>query len=280
MEQKYEMSDMGLLHYFLGLQFIQSPNCIQISQEKYAYDILKKFKMEECNSSQLPMSPHDHLFPATDNEPMADPTIFRSLVGSLIYLTNTRPGLEYPVNSISRFMSNPTKLHHEAAKRILRYVQGTKELGLIYRKHHHNHLPGYTDSDWGRSVEDRRRISGYVFFVGQNPISWSSRKQQSVALSSAEAEYIALSKATSEAIWLRRLVEEIFKEKEKETLIYSDSSSAIALAKNPVFHSRSKHIKIRYHHIRENIEKGEVCLRHIPTELQLADILTKSLPKP
>ncbi|KAK8945191.1 hypothetical protein KSP39_PZI008470 [Platanthera zijinensis] len=280
MENKYEMTDMGKLHFFLGLQFVQSPTQFLISQEKYAHDILKKFNMSECNPVQLPMSPHDQLFPASENDQMVDPTVFRSLVGSLIYLTNTRPDIEYSVNCISRYMSNPNKLHFEAAKRILRYIQGTKNYGLVYRNHHHTMLTGYTDSDWGRNADDRRSVSGYVFFIGQNAISWSARKQQSVALSSAEAEYMALSRATSEGIWLRRLVEEIFKIKGKETLIYSDSSSAIALAKNPVFHSRSKHIEIRYHHIRENIEKGEVCLRHIPTEHQIADVLTKPLPKP
>ncbi|KAK8948569.1 hypothetical protein KSP39_PZI005174 [Platanthera zijinensis] len=242
MEGKYEMTDLGLLHFFLGFQITQTATGILISQEKYATDLLKRFRMKNCNPAVLPMSPNDILCPSSDNEKPADSTSFRSLVGSLIYLTNTRPDIEFSVNSVSRFMNNPSKAHYEAAKRILRYVKGTKSYSLFYCKHYHTELIGYADSDWGRSIEDRRSISAYVFFLGQNILSWSSRKQQFVALSSAEAEYMALSKATSEAIWLRRLIEEVFAEKREGTTIFSDSSSAIALAKNPVYHSRSKHI--------------------------------------
>lgn len=198
-------------------------------------------------------------------------------MGSLIYLTNTRPDIVYPVSLVSRFMQEPSSLHYSAAKRILRYLKGTKNHCLKYTKEENNRLTGYTDSDWAGSIDDRKSTSGYVFFLGTKPISWSSRKQKTVALSSAEAEYVSASDAACEAIWLRRILNDVEQVEKGPTTILCDNMSAIAMTKNPVFHSRTKHIELRHHFIRDLVQDGEVSLKFINTNEQVADIFTKSV---
>lgn len=189
MMKEYEMTDLGLMKYFLGIQVKQSKGEIFITQEKYVSDMLKKFRMENSNPAPTPMALNEKL-QLDDGAEKSDPKIYRSLVGSLIYLTNTRPDIVHSVSLVSRFMNEPSKLHFAAAKRILRYLRGTKKLGIKYVKEEDNKLVGYTDSDWAGSLDDRKSTSAYVFCLGSKPISWSSKKQNSIALSSAEAEFI------------------------------------------------------------------------------------------
>uniref|UniRef100_A0A5B7BA83 Retrovirus-related Pol polyprotein from transposon TNT 1-94 n=1 Tax=Davidia involucrata TaxID=16924 RepID=A0A5B7BA83_DAVIN len=174
-------------------------------------------------------------------------------------------------------MNEPSKLHYAAAKRILRYLQGTKKLGIKYMREKDNSLTGYTDSDWAGSLDDRKSTSGYVFFMGSNIISWSAIKQKTIALSSAEAEYIAATNATCEAIWFRRILADMLQEEKAPTIIHCDNMSAIAMSKNPVFHSRTKHIELRHHFIRDLVQKGEIQLKFVNTKEQLADIFTKAV---
>ncbi|KAG6399857.1 hypothetical protein SASPL_141342 [Salvia splendens] len=208
MMKEFEMTDLGIMKYFLGIQVKQSGGEIVISQEKYIEDLLKKFHMENCNPVFSPMATNDKL-KKDDGSEKVDAQLFRSLVGSLIYLTNTRPDIVQAVGMLSRFLNESTKLHFAAAKRIMRYLQGTKRMGIKYVKEIDLKLIGYTDSDWGGSLDDRKSTSGYLFSLGTNIVSWSSKKQKTVALSSAEAEYIAASDATCEGIWLRRLLEDL-----------------------------------------------------------------------
>ena len=271
------MTDLGLMKYFLGMQVRQSPGEIFISQEKYADDILKKFNMSNCKSLSTPMAVNKKLSKYDESEKV-DEKLYRSLVGSLIYLTNTRPDLVQAVSVVSRFMSEPNKTHFAVAKRILRYVKGTKCYGLLYRSEGDSKLVGYTDSDWAGCVDDRKSTTGYVFSVGTKTISCSSRKQKTVALSSAEAEYVASTSAACEAIWLKRILADMQQQVDGSTDIYCDNMSAIAMTKNPVFHSRTKHIEIRHHFIRELVEDGELKILHCKTGEQLADVFTKALP--
>ncbi|KAG6506237.1 hypothetical protein ZIOFF_031559 [Zingiber officinale] len=208
MMKKFEMSDLGLMRYFLGFQVKQSSGEIFISQEKYVEDLLKKFQMLSCKPVPTPMALNEKLQQEDDSE-MADEKLYRSLVGSLIYLTNTRPDIVQPVSVLSRFMSKPSKVHYAAAKRVLRFLQGTMKHGLRYVKELNNDLVGFTDSDWAGSLEDRRSTSAYLFCLGSKVISWSSRKQNTVALSSAEAEYSAATSAACEAVWLRRIMADL-----------------------------------------------------------------------
>ncbi|XP_057537921.1 secreted RxLR effector protein 161-like [Amaranthus tricolor] len=203
--------------------------------------------------------------------------MYRSLVGSLIYLTHTRPDIVNAVSIVSRFMSEPSKDHLTAAKRILRYIKGTKSYGIMYETEKFFKLTGYTDSDWAGSVDDRKSTSGYVFQLGNKVVSWSSKKQATVALSSAEAEYIAATSAAREAVWLRRVLIDLQHKQETPTTMFCDNMSTIAMTKNPVFHIRSKHIEIRHHYIRELVDKKEIELQFCKMGEQLADIFTKPI---
>ena len=204
------MTDLGLMKYFLGFQERQSTGEVFICQEKYIEDLLKKFHMAACKPVSTPMSSNEKL-KQEDAVEKADAKTYQSPIGSLIYLTNTRPDIVHSVNLISRFMNQPSKLHYAVAKRILRYLQGTKQLGILCKKENGNNLVGFTDDDWAGSLDDRKSTSGYIFCLGSNVISWSSKKQKMVALSSAEAEYIAATDAACEAIWLRRLLSDLQK---------------------------------------------------------------------
>ena len=215
---------------------------------------------------------------ASDSE-LVDPTLYRQLIGSLMYLVNTRPDICFAVNTMSQFMCEPRKVHWVAAKHILRYLQGTVDYGLDYRQGDGVRLAGYTDSDWAGCASDRKSTSGCCFGLGSAVVSWFSRKQQSVALSSAEAEYMAASLASCEAIWLRKMLFGLFGQPLRPSVIYCDNQSCIKLTENPVFHDRSKHIGIKYHFIRDYVQKGAVKLEYIPTDEQVADILTKALPR-
>ncbi|KAK8921022.1 hypothetical protein KSP39_PZI020059 [Platanthera zijinensis] len=282
MKNHYEMTDLGTLKFFLGLQVKQMTGSIFLSQEAYVKALLTKYQMENSNPVITPMTTTEKLYAKTEEEEATDKEKYRSLVGSLIYLTNTRPDIENAVNILARFVSNPSIAHANAAKRVLRYLQGTRSYGVHYQYSQDNSLKGFTDSDWAGSIDDRKSTGGFIFFVGSSPISWSSRKQRTVALSSTEAEYMALNSAACEAIWLHRLKKEIEGEGKEDTegvKIHCDNSSAIALSKNPIYHGRSKHIELRYHFIRELLEKKEVELLFCPTRSQLADILTKPLPR-
>ncbi|XP_074314354.1 secreted RxLR effector protein 161-like [Silene latifolia] len=171
----------------------------------------------------------------------------------------------------------PHQQHLRAVRRILKYVAGTTEYGIFYSKVSDFKLVGYTDSDWAGCLDDRKSTSGYVFTLGSGAISWSSKKQETVALSSSEAEYAAISSATCQAIWLRRLLKGLLHEQKSPTIIYCDNKAAISLTKNAVFHSRTKHIDIRHHFIRDMVAKGMIELKFCGTNQQIADILTKSL---
>ncbi|KAK2437950.1 hypothetical protein QL285_022782 [Trifolium repens] len=214
-----------------------------------------------------------------DEGESVDPSLFKSLVGSLRYLTCTRPDILYTVGVVSRYMEHPTTTHLKAAKRILRYIKGTTNLGLYYSVSDDYKLVGYSDSDWGGDVDDRKCPSGYVFYIGNTAFTWMSKKQPIVTLSTCEAEYVAATSCVCHAIWLRNLLKELNFPQKEPTKIFVDNKSAIALAKNPVFHDRSKHIDTRYHYIRECVANNNVKLEYVKTHDQATDIFTKPLKR-
>ncbi|KAL0340719.1 UNVERIFIED_CONTAM: Retrovirus-related Pol polyprotein from transposon RE2 [Sesamum radiatum] len=174
-----------------------------------------------------------------DGSQKVDGSMYRSLIGSLLYLTATRPDIMFATCLLSRFMQSPSQVHYAAAKRILRYLRGTKDFGIWYKSTNDAKLVGYTDSDWAGSVDDMKSTSGYTFSLGSGIFSWASKKQATVAQSSAEAEYIAAAATSNQAIWLRRILEDMGEKQEEPTTIYCDNKSAIAITKNPVQHSRT-----------------------------------------
>uniref|UniRef100_A0A3Q7HIM5 Uncharacterized protein n=1 Tax=Solanum lycopersicum TaxID=4081 RepID=A0A3Q7HIM5_SOLLC len=228
MMKNFEMSDLGLLHYFLGLEVKQGIDGIFLSQRKYATDLLKKFTMVNCKVATTPMNINEKLC-RDDGSEMANATYFRSLVGGLNYLSHTRPDIAFSVGVISRFMHNPSKLHLGAAKRVLRYIAGTTEHGIWYSKATNFTLTGFTDSDYAGNIDDRKSTSGFLFNLGSGAISWSSKKQEIVSLSTSEAEYIAATSAACQAVWLRRLLADFNQKPAGVTKIFCDNISAIAM---------------------------------------------------
>jgi hypothetical protein len=275
---EFEMKDLGLMHYFLGLEVWQSPERIFLNQGKYTVEILKRFDMLECKPMNTPMEAKLKLLVDTSSK-LIDAILYRQIIGSLMYLTNTRPDICFAVNTLSQFLVEPRRVHLVAAKHVMRYLEGTIDYDLSYDRDHDFTLSGYTDADWAGSVSDRKSTSGCCFSLGSAMISWQSRKQSSIALSTAEAEYIATCSASCEAIWLRKLLTSLFDLEMRATLILCDNQSCIKMTENHVFHDRSKHIEIRYHYIRDMVQRGALKLQYISTDEQVADVLTKPLSR-
>ncbi|GJX53781.1 zinc finger, CCHC-type containing protein [Tanacetum coccineum] len=278
MEEKFEMSDLGLLAYYLGIEVTQTGGEITIKQTGYINKILKETSMMDSNDTKIPMDPGTKLVKAEDGNSV-DATYYRSLIGSLRYLLHTRPDLSYSVGLLSRFMQDPKDHHLKAVKQVIRYIKGTKEHGIIYKKEGGCKITGYSDSSYGINTDQGKGTTGIVFYFGESPITWCTQKQPTVALSSCESEFMAATGAACQALWLKRLLSELTGWEEKRITLKVDNVSAIALVRNPVFHGRSKHIDIRYHFIRECVENGHINVEHISGELQRADILTKALPR-
>jgi hypothetical protein len=273
---EFEMKDLGLMHYFLGIEVWQSPERIFLNQGKYAVEILKRFNMLECKSMNTPME--TKLKPLVDTlSKLIDATLYRQIIGLLMYLTNTRPDICFAVNTLSQFLVEPRHVHLVAAKLVMRYLKGTLDCGFSYDGDHDFKLSGYIDSDWDGSVSDRKSTSGCCFSLGSAMISWKSRKQSNIALGTTKAEYIAAYSASCEAIWLCKLLTGLFDLDMEEITILCDNQSCIKMIEDPVFHDRSKHIDIRYHYIRDMVQRGAINLQYVSTDEQVADVLTKPL---
>ena len=273
---EFEMTDLGLLHYCLGIEVWQKSGEIFVSQQKYAKEILKAFGMSECKEIGTPMEV-DAKLSVEDTSPLADIGSYRKLVGSLIYLCNTRPDIAFSVGVLSRFSNKPHGSHWNAGMQILRYLKGTLSFSITYGAG--TSLIGHCDSNWAGDVDSRKSVSGYCFSLGSGVFSWISKKQPTVALSSTEAEYKAACFASCEAIWLRRILWHMGVQQEDAIVLWCDNQSYMAIAKNPVFHARTKHIEIHYHYVHKLIENGVVELVYCPTLKNGADIFTKALGK-
>ncbi|KAJ1274631.1 hypothetical protein BS78_05G076300 [Paspalum vaginatum] len=281
MTKVFKMSDLGLLSYYLGIEVKQDEAGISLSQGSYAGKILEKCGPEDCNSCKVPMKAGLKLSKES-NSPRVNATEYRSLVGSLRYLVNSRPDLAFSVGYVSRFMEEPHEEHRTAVKQIMRYIAGTRNWGLFYARRNggSDQLLGYSDSDMAGDLDGRKSTSGILFFLGRSPISWQSAKQKVVALSSCEAEYIAAATGACQAVWLARLLAEIRNSAVSKPVLRVDNKSAISLIKNQtVHHDRSKHIDVRFHLIREYANAGQIEVKFIRTDDQLGDILTKPLGK-
>lgn len=274
MMQEFEMTDLGRMRYFLGVEITQYKSGIGMCQKKYAKEILERFNMWESNGVKNPIVPGVMVTKAGVGAKV-DSTEYKRLVGSLMYLTVTRADLTYGVCFISRFMSDPREEHMQLAKRILRYVKETYSFGLLYERSVVKGLQVYTDSDYARDTEDRRSTSGYACILSNAAISWSSRKQDIVTLSSTEAEYVAATTCACHSVWLKGLMEEILSESIGVVDILCDNSSTIKLSKNPVMHRRTKHIEVRFHYLRDLVNEGKVQLVFCSTDDQVADVMTK-----
>ncbi|GAU32209.1 hypothetical protein TSUD_277890 [Trifolium subterraneum] len=251
MSEEFDMTDLRKLQYFLGLEFSNTSKGLIVHQKKYVTDVLKRFNMMDCNPANTPME----------------------------IKLEIEPDISHSVGIVSRFMQKPKVTHLQAVKRIMMYLQGTFDYGILFPKPtgHKGNLIGFCDSDWCGDQVERKSTMGYVFKLFDSPISWSSKKQTVVALSTCEAEYISACYATCQGVWLLSLLKEMKMYQQDEFELMVDNKSAISLAKNPVAHGRSKHIETKFHYLRNQVTKGKLKLAHCRTEIQVADILTKSL---
>jgi hypothetical protein len=289
LENHFEMTDLGEARWLLGVEIRRdrAKRTLSLSQGAYVQTILGRFNLENANTVTSPMDPGIHLSklqsPSAEEEKEDMANVpYRELIGSLMYAAMaTRPDITHAVTALSQFLENPGRVHWHAAQRVLKYLKGTADFGLSYGIADGVGMPegkpmGYTDADFA-SQEHRHSVSGYAFLMHGGAVSWSSKTQAVIALSSTEAEYIASTHAAKEAKWLTMLLSEIGEEAPRPFPILADNQSAIALTKDNAFHSRTKHIDIPYHYVREAVENGDLRLNYVQTDSNLADVFTKAL---
>jgi hypothetical protein len=281
LSKQFAMKDLGATKQILGMRIIRdrANSTLKISQAKYVKKILSRFSMDEAKSISTPLGSHFKLTkdqsPKTDKEKVYMSKVpYASVIGSLMYaMVCTRPDIAHAVGVVSRYMSNPGKQHWEAVKWILRYLRGTSDMSLCFIGADLK-LQGYMDADLTGDVDSRKSTTGFVYTLRGTAVCWTSRLQKIVALSTTEAEYVAVTKAGKEMVWLQGFLDELGKKSEKG-ILHSDSQSAIFLAKNPAYHSRTKHIQLRYHFIRSLLESEQLLLEKIRGTKNPTDMLTK-----
>jgi hypothetical protein len=277
--ERFKMKDLGKLRFMLGMEIKRDRvnGIIEVSQSAYIARVLEKFGLADSKPVATPAEGILSRLTAEDGGKVDRE--YMSLVGSLLYAAMvTRPDIAYAVQALGRHLNSSGPEHWVAAKRVLRYLKGTHDIGIKYGRGDLE-LYGYCDADWAGDKDTRRSTTAYVFMMAGACVSWASKLQPTVAVSSAEAEYMAASAAVQEAIYMRRLLGDIGYQQEQPTVIYEDNQGCIALSENPVEHKRTKHIDIRYHFTRERVESGDVVLEYVTTEDQLADLMTKPLMK-
>ena len=271
------MSSMGEMNFFLGLKIEQSKEGILIHQEKYVHEILEKFQMVDCKSASTPILVNDHLS-ADLSGPHVNEKTYRSMIGSLMYLTASRPDITFAVSSCSRYQASPRESHDVAVKRILRYLKGKPRLGLWYPHSAELKLFAFSDSDFGGCGLDRKSSSGACQYLGERLVAWQCKKQTVVSISTTEAEYYAASSCCSQVVWIKNQLLD-FGLNFLKTPIYCDNESVPPLVRNPIAHSRSKHMDIRMHFIRDCHDTGLVDIKGISSTEQRADIFTKAFDR-
>ncbi|GJY44433.1 putative ribonuclease H-like domain-containing protein, partial [Tanacetum coccineum] len=273
MHKRFQMSSMGELTFFLGLQVKQQPDGIFISQDKYVADILKKFDFWSIRTATTPIESNKPLVKDEDGEDV-DVHVYRSMIGSLMYLTASRPDIMFAVCACARFQVTPKASHLNAVKRIFRYLKHQPKLGLWYPRDSPFELEAFSDSDYGGASLDRKSTTGGCQFLGRRLISWQCKKQTIVANSTTEAEYVAAANCCGQVLWIQNQMMD-YGFNFMNTKIHIDNESTISVIKNPVAHSRTKHIEIRFHFIRDCYEKRLIEVIKIHTDSNVADLLTK-----
>lgn len=275
----FKMKDLGKLKYFLGIEVARASAGFFLSQRKYCLDIITETGLLGAKPAPVPME-LNHKLSLAVGEQLTDPLPYRRLIGRLIYLTFTRPELCYSVHVLSQFMKAPVQAHWDAAVRVVQYLKGCPGQGILLRSTSNMELTAYCDSDHGACPLTRRSLSAYIVLLGSSPISWKTKKQDTVSMSSAEAEYRAMAYTLKELKWLKELLQSFGIGHDNPMKLYCDSKAAIHIAANPVFHERTKHVESDCHSVRDAVQEKLITTEHITTDEQPADILTKVLPSP
>ncbi|KAJ0615408.1 putative RNA-directed DNA polymerase [Helianthus annuus] len=268
---KFAIQDMGQLSYFLGIEVVPKGKDLILSRKKYISDLIHKAGLSQSKPVNSPMEINSNLAHG-DSPQLADPAQFRQIVGALQYLTLSRPDITFAVNKVCQFMHSPTENHWSAVKRILRYLHGTSNFGLLiqqnsapvihaYTDAHYHSLTAFSDADWAGSLDDRRSTGGYAIYLGSNLISWRARKQRTVSRSSTEAEYKALADTVAELTWLEALLKELHVSMTSAPILWCDNLGATYLSTNPVFHARTKHVEIDFHFVREKVAQKQLSVQ-------------------
>lgn len=282
LSENFSMKDLGIISQYLGINIKQNlkEGFTELNQEKYLQCVLKRFDMQDCNSISTPLENNLDVKSLTckDSDPKMQ-KLCRQIIGSLMYAAlGSRPDLCESISLLSRFQDKAGTCLYKALKRVLRYIKGTLNLTLMFRPNKNiDVLCGFVDSDWGGDTVDRKSTTGFIFKMFNCTISWTSKKQQSVAISSTESEYVALSLAVTEACWLRKILIDFNFLMNEPVVLYEDNRSAICIANNPENNKRLKHIDIKFFFIKEKIDKGVIKIVHVKTEDQVADMFTKPL---
>ncbi|GKA26415.1 putative RNA-directed DNA polymerase, partial [Tanacetum coccineum] len=291
----FALKDLGPLNYFLGIEIVPHVSGILLSQKKYILELLQSAGLSNCNPVSSPMVTSSSLS-LDDSTAFSNPVKYRQVVGSLQYVTLSRPDIAFAVNKVCQYMHAPTENHWSAVKRILRYLHGTVEHGMLIRRSSGSTLQAFTDvlwkgnpdtsleafsdADWAGDSDDRRSTGGFAIYLGSNLISWTARKQRTVSRSSTEAEYKALADTVAELTWLQALLNELGIRSSSTPILWCDNLGATYLSANPIIHARTKHVEINYHFVREKVAQGDLRVQHISTHDQIVDIFTKPLPTP
>ncbi|GJX77964.1 retrovirus-related pol polyprotein from transposon TNT 1-94 [Tanacetum coccineum] len=277
MHDEFEMSMMGELNFFLGLQIKQMEDGIFVNQSKYIKEMLNKFGLEDSKPMKTPRSSDTKLTKDEECESV-DSTKYRGMICSLLYLTASRPDIMFNVCLCASLQEAPKTSHLEAVKCIFRYIKGTTHLGLWYPKGTDIETVVYADSDHAGDYVDRKSTSGICTFVGCCLTSWFLKKQTALAISTTEAEYVSAGKACQQALWMKQALID-YDVRLDDVPIMCDNKGAIDLSKNPVQHSCTKHIEIRHHFLRDNVQKGHISIEKVSSVDNIADILTKPLKR-
>lgn len=275
----FKMKDLGKAKYFLGIEIARGPQGMFLTQRKYVLDIVAEAGLLGCKPVATPMEQNHKLL--SDKGPFYEnPGRFRRFVGKLVYLVITRPELSYAIHVLSQVMQHPRQVHWDAVVRVIRYLKGCPGQGTMLQAVSDLRLRVFCDADWAACPRSRRSLSSFVVLLGRSPISWKTKKHNTVSHSSAEAEYRSMAAALRELKWLKRLLRDLGVQHSAPMEMFCDSKSALYIAANPVFHERTKHIEADCHSVRDSLQDKLIVTRHVRTTEQLADILTKALGGP
>ncbi|KAJ0512023.1 putative RNA-directed DNA polymerase [Helianthus annuus] len=279
LKESFQIKDLGILRYFLGIEVLYSDACICLSQRKYCLELLNEFGYLACKPVTTPIEQSFIVTNKCDKEQKNLENIngFQRLIGKLIYLSLTRPDISYDVQFLSQYMHCPSQVHLDIALRLLRYLKLSPGKGVNFKKSDNMNLSGFVDSDWAKCLKTRKPVTRFGIFLGDTLVSWKSKKQSVVSRSTAEAEYRAMCSATCEIMWILNVLTELKIVYNLPVKLFCDSKSAISISQNPVFHEHTKYFEIDLHFLREKIAAGIIEPEKVHSDVQIVDIFTKGL---